>query len=87
MDADILVFDPEVRFVLGAEEGKTREAESSSVPSSSATATSGVEWKHPNNSPYVGKEFVGLVIKTFLRGQCIFANGAVVEDAHGQVLL
>ena len=61
-DADLVAFDPETEFVLGAER---------------------LHYRH-RVSPYVGERLTGVVKETYVRGQCVFAEGEFPGEPAGK---
>jgi allantoinase len=61
-DADLVAFDPETEFVLGAER---------------------LHYRH-RVSPYVGERLTGVVKETYVRGQCVFADGEFPGEPAGK---
>ena len=64
-DADLVVFDPDLEFVVDG---------------------ASLHHRHPI-TPYEGRTLRGVVARTYLRGQLVFADGALVGSPVGVPLL
>jgi len=64
-DADLVVWNPERKFVV---------------------ETEAIQFRH-KITPYEGQELVGVVEKTFVKGEKVFDNGAFISLQRGEILL